>query len=248
VKRSSPIRSLTIGLVLLLGVAGCRSTTAAPSTRRACPTSAPAIALRAAPAAEEISVEQLVLLLPRRPIVVGFDVDDTLVFSAPAFNALQPQYDPAVIRPRDYQQLTPAQRAKYHEFWDRLNDDFDDRSTPKAIGKRLLDLHRRRGDTIYIISKRQSSTRGTDRCTPRYERMFEMKFAHPVVQTQLRDKTPFICERGIEYYYGDADGDITASLAAGAVPIRVQRGADSYAKDAVHNGLLGEIVIRDSTR
>ena len=236
---------------MLLAVAGCRSTATAPAAaaaaRRGHATTSPAIALRATPAAaDEISVEQLALLLPRRPIVVGFDVDDTLVFSAPAFNALQPQYDGDVIRPKDYEKLTPAQQAKFHEFWDRLNDDFDDRSTPKAIGRRLLELHRQRGDTIYIISRRQSSTSGIDRCTPRYERLFAMKFAHPVVQTQLRDKTPFIRQRGIEYYYGDSDSDVTAAVAAGAVPIRVKRAATSYSKDAVHNGLLGEIVIKDS--
>jgi len=246
--------ALSVAALLMCVGGGCRSAApapplaTAPATRRVCATTAPAIALRATPAAEEISVEQLALLLPRRPIVVGFDVDDTLIFSAPAFNALQPQYDADVIRPKDYQKLTPAQRAKYHEFWDRLNDDFDDRSTPKRIGRRLLELHRDRGDTIYVISKRQSSTTGVDNCTPRYERMLGVKLPHPVVQTQLRDKTPFICERGIEYYYGDADGDITASVAAGAVPIRVKRAADSYGKDPVHNGLLGEIVLKDSER
>jgi len=68
------------------------------------------------------------------------------------------------------------------------------------------------------------------------------------VQTQLKDKTPFLCEERIEYYYGDSDSDIAAAVTAGAVPIRVKRASDSYAKDAVHNGQLGEIVIKDSDR
>jgi acid phosphatase (class B) len=212
-----------------------------------CATTAAVIPL-STPVAEEISVEQLSLMLPRHKITVGFDVDDTLVFSAPAFNALQPEYEADVIRPKSYDALTAAQQAKYHEFWNRLNDEYDDRSIPKKIGKRLLDLHLARGDDVYVISKRQSSTAGGDRCTPRYERMFGVKFPHPVVQTQLADKTKFICERHIDYYYGDADTDVTAAVAAGATPVRVKRAADSYSKDKVHNGQLGEIVIKDSER
>ena len=244
--RRSP--AAQFALAFLLAVAGCRSTAVPP--RHVCPTTAPAIALRSAPAAEEISVEQLALLLPRRPIVVGFDVDDTLIFSAPAFNALQPDYDPDVIRPKDYNALTPEQKAKYHEFWNRLNAEYDDRSIPKKIGKRLLDLHIARGDEIWIVSKRQSIVPPPkeDVVTRRYERMFGVKLKHPVVQTQLKDKTPFLYQRRIEYYYGDADGDITAAVAAGAVPIRVKRAPDSYGKDKVHNGQLGEIVIADSER
>jgi acid phosphatase (class B) len=214
-----------------------------------CPTTAAVIPLTA-PSAEEISLEQLKLLLPRHPITVGFDVDDTLIFSAPAFNALQPSYDPDVIRPKNYAALTPDQKAKYHEFWNKLNEEYDDRSIPKKIGQRLLDLHIARGDDIYIISKRQSTylAPAVDACTRRYEKMFNVKLAHPVIQTQLKDKTPFICKLHIDYYYGDSDTDITSSVAAGAVPIRVKRAADSYSKDKTHNGQLGEIVIKDSER
>ena len=239
-------RRLFLGSSLLLTLLAQACRPVAPPAHD-CPT-APAVIPLSAPRADEISVDQLALLLPRHKITVGFDVDDTLIFSAPAFNAVQPQYDPDVIRPKNYDALTPEQESKYHEFWNRLNDEYDDRSIPKKIGKRLLDLHLARGDDIFIISKRQSSTTGVDRCTPRYEKMFGVKFPHPVVQTQLQDKTRFICERHIDYYYGDADTDVTASVAAGATPIRVKRAPDSYSKDKVHNGQLGEIVIKDSER
>jgi acid phosphatase (class B) len=246
------MRNRDLSLVLLAAIAlvpACRSSTQPSRHDHRGPTTAAVIPLTA-PKAAEITVEQLELLLPRRPIVVGFDVDDTLIFSAPAFNALQPEYDPDVIRPKVYAALTPDQKLKYHEFWNRLNSEYDDRSVPKKIGKRLLDLHIARGDDIWIISKRQSITPEPkeDVVTRRYERMFGVKLKHPVVQTQLKDKTPFIHARKIAYYYGDADGDITAAVAAGAVPIRVKRAPDSYGKDAVHNGQLGEIVIADSER
>jgi acid phosphatase (class B) len=242
-------------LALALASSGCRSTaprapvTVTTTTVSKGPTTAAVIPL-SAPKAGEVTFEQIALLLPRHPIVVGFDVDDTLIFSAPAFNALQPQYDPDVIRPKDYTALSAEQKAKYHEFWNKLNGEYDDRSIPKKIGKRLLDLHIARGDDIWIISKRQTiePPPTEDVVTQRYERMLGVKLPHPVVQTQLKDKTPFIFEHQIQYYYGDADTDVMSAVAAGAVPIRVKRAPDSYGKDAVHNGQLGEAVLAESER
>jgi acid phosphatase (class B) len=198
------------------------------------------------PVAKEISIEQLKRLLPARPLVVGFDVDDTLIFSAPAFNALEPFYPAEIIRPKHYAALTLTQRRQYHEFWNRLNEEYDDRSIPKRIAKQLLELHLRRGDEIYIISRRQATVPPTNTVTRRLERMFGIHLRHPVVQTNLKDKTPFIAARRIVYYYGDSDGDITAAVGARAVPIRVQRSAASYAKDEPHNGQLNEIVLENS--
>lgn len=212
-----------------------------------CPNTAATIGL-SPPKVDEISVEQLALVLPKTKLVVGFDVDDTLVFSAPAFNALEPLYPAETIRPKNLDALSEGDRAKYYEFWNKLNGDLDDRSIPKAIGKKLLDLHLGRGDDVWIISKRQSMNPppAEDVVTKRYERMFGVKLPHPVVQTQLKDKTKFICEHHLGIYYGDADTDVTASVGAGATPIRVKRATDSYAKDVVHNGQLGEVVLKDS--
>src|SRR5262245_18566133 len=209
---------------------------------------APATIPLTRPVAKEVSIEQLKRLLPSGRLVVGFDVDDTLIFSAPAFNALEPAYPAEVIRPKNYAALTPAQRRQYHEFWNRLNEEYDDRSVPKRIGKQLLDLHLQRGDDIYIISRRQATVPPTDTVTHRLERMFGIRLQHPVVQTNLKDKTPFIAARHIVYYYGDSDSDITAAVGARAVPIRVQRSPASYAKDQPHNGQLNEIVLENSRK
>lgn len=218
---------------------------AAPSARVCTVEKAPAIPL-APPTVGEISVDQLARTLPKRRIVVGFDVDDTLVFSAPAFNALQPKFDPDVIRPKDYAKLTPAQQGDYHAFWNELNERADDASLPKKIGQRLLDLHVARKDDIYVVSRRQATEPPSDASQRRLERMFHVTLEHPLVQTNLTDKTPFLCRAGIELYYGDADSDVTAAVAAGATPVRVKRAANSYAKDAVHNGQMDEIVLSDS--
>jgi len=216
-----------------------------PEKARPCPTSAPSIATRPVVAAE-ITVDQLALLLPRHPIVVGFDVDDTLLASTPAFVALQPGFDPQVIRPRSYAALTPKQKQQFHQFWNALNEEYDDRSTPKAIGKKLLDLHIARGDTIYIISRRPPTVPPTETVTRRIEREFAIALDNAVISTNLGDKTEAICQKKIEYYYGDSDTDITAAVAAGAVPIRVKREKESYATDPHHDGELGEAVLKDS--
>jgi acid phosphatase (class B) len=99
---------------------------------------------------------------------------------------------------------------------------------------------------IYIISRRQGTVPPTNTVTHRLERMFGIRRQHPVVQTNLKDKTPFIAARHIVYYYGDSDSDITAAVSARAVPIRVQRSTASYAKDRPHNGQLNEIVLENS--
>lgn len=206
---------------------------------------APAIPL-APPKVGEITLDQLARTLPKRRIVVGFDVDDTLVFSAPAFNELQPKFDPDVIRPKDFTKLTPEQQGQYRTFWNDLNERADDASLPKKIGQRLLDLHVARKDDIFIVSRRQATVPPSDASEQRLERMFHVELEHPLVQTNLTDKTPFLCKAGIELYYGDSDSDITAAFAAGATPVRVKRAASSYAKDAVHNGQMDEIVLADS--
>jgi hypothetical protein len=48
--------------------------------------------------------------------------------------------------------------------------------------------------------------------------MFGVHLPHPVVQTALKDKTPFIAKRHIVYYYGD----ITAAIGAKVVRIYEQ--------------------------
>lgn len=238
-------------------LAGCGSAERPIDPTRALPgvveTPPPACTVTAAPSiplspatVEPLSVEQLARMLPRHPIVVGFDVDDTLVFSAPAFNALQPSYDPDVIRPKDLQKLSPEQQSLYHAFWNELNERADDASIPKKIGKALLDLHVARRDDVYIISRRQETVPASDAAGRRLERFFDVKLAHPLVQTNLTDKTKYICDRRIDLYYGDSDSDITAAVAAGAIPVRVERASNSYAKDVTHDGQLGEIVLRGS--
>lgn len=206
----------------------------------------PAVITLSPPVAHEITVEQLARVLPTHPVRVGFAVDDTIVFSTPAFaelDKIEPKFDPAVTHPKDYKVLTPEQKKQYQQYWNKLNEELDDRSIPRTIGKSLLELHARRGDEIFIISTRPGSVPVSDAITKRYEKMFEMKFKHKVIHTQLADKAPFIAQNKIEFFYGDADSDILSAVGAKATPIRVKRGKGSSAKDAVHNGELNEIVL-----
>lgn len=245
-KRGLPVLAVLVGFAPLASTSFAEAPAPAPASKVAVQRGTSTALRFSEPVAAEVTFEQLKRMLPPPPIVVGFDVDDTLVFSEPAFTPLQREYPAEVIRPKNLAALTPEQKAKYHEFWNRLNNEYDDRSVPKRIGKKLLDLHLQRGDVIYIISKRQSSVPENDLPTRRLERFFGITLKNPVVQTELKDKTPFIVEHHIQYYYGDADTDVTAALAAGATPIRVKRSSESYSADKVHNGWYDEIVLAGS--
>src|SRR4029078_8556800 len=90
-----PLLALVLALALVTGSCRAPSDDAARRRPPTAVTPAPPVASTtaviplSAAKADEITFEQLVLLLPRRPIVVGFDVDDTLIFSAPGIHLIQ---------------------------------------------------------------------------------------------------------------------------------------------------------------
>ena len=66
---------------------------------RVCPTAATPSTSR--PAAAFITVEQLALVFPEAQIVVGFDVDDTLIYSGTRVQCAPARVRPDVIRPKN---------------------------------------------------------------------------------------------------------------------------------------------------
>ena len=73
------------------------------------------------------------------PTSVGFDIDDTLLFSSPAFYYL-----------KDFEGLKVGEE----EFWKRLNNGLDKFSLPKLVSEDILNFHKKREDEIYIITRR----------------------------------------------------------------------------------------------
>ena len=169
------------------------------------------------------------------PMTVGFDIDDTVLFSSPCFFYGQQKYSPGKF---DY--------LKNQAFWDDINTNCDiNYSIPKDVAAKLIAMHTKRGDTIYFITGRTKSD--GERVTETIKRDFGMDKINPVVFTAGdATKTAFLKDKGVKIYYGDADGDMKQAIEVGARPIRVLRASNTTYKPMPKNGSFGEEVIVDS--
>lgn len=176
-------------------------------------------------------------LAGKPPMAVGFDIDDTSLFSSPVFYRGKQEFSP-----NGYSYL------KNQKFWDKANCGWDKFSMPKHIAEQLIAMHQKRGDDIYFITGRTGS-----KCnfTTKYlQKTFHIKNMHDVMfagsSHDVYTKTPYIKKHDIKIYYGDADGDIISARQAGAEGIRVMRAANSSYKPVPKNGIYGERVLKNS--
>lgn len=178
-------------------------------------------------------------LLGRPPMAVGFDIDDTVLFSSPGFWRGKKTFSPGS---KDY--------LKNPAFWEKMNNGWDVFSIPKEVGRSLIALHVRRGDSIYFVTGR-SQTR-----TETVSKMLQDDFAipaanmNPVIfagETPVQNsKTQWLKSKQIKIFYGDSDNDITAAQEVGARAIRVLRASNSTYRPLPQAGALGEEVIVSS--
>lgn len=182
-----------------------------------------------------VSVEQIGKTLEgKAPLTVGFDIDDTVLFSSACFYYGQNKYSPGKD---DY--------LNNQAFWDEINANCGPYSMPKAVAAKLIDLHTKRGDTIYFITGRTKSE--GEKLTETIQKAFNMASINPVVFTAGSEtKTNFMKDHALKIYYGDADGDMRQAIQVGARPIRVLRASNSTYKPMPKNGSFGEEVIIDS--
>lgn len=167
------------------------------------------------------------------PMAVGFDVDDTVLFSSPCFYEGQQKYSPG-----------SNEYLKDSAFWTETNAGCDRYSIPKDTARALIAEHQRRGDSIWFITARPH-TEG-EQVTAILKQTFAIEHMQPVVFTSGPEKTRFIHERGLSIYYGDSDNDISSAREAGARPIRVMRASNSTNQPLPANGAMGEEVLVDS--
>ncbi|MEJ7138064.1 acid phosphatase AphA [Amphibiibacter pelophylacis] len=173
------------------------------------------------------------------PMNVGFDVDDTVLYSSPCFFYGQQKYSPGK---NDY--------LGNQAFWDDINASCDQYSVPKDVARALINMHQARGDTIYFITARTPSPK--EGLTATLQKDFGIKNMQPVIFTGDKPvgaryaKTPAIRQTKLSIYYGDANSDIQAAQEAGIRAIRVLRAPNSTYTPLPDNGQLGEEVIRDS--
>lgn len=173
----------------------------------------------------------------KNPMNVGFDVDDTVLFSSPGFYYGKQKYSP---NSHDF--------LKQESFWEELNNGLDVYSIPKESARKIIDMHKKRGDTIFFITARPETK--TEKVTEILAKVFSLENPQPVIFTGFKKgenhKVKPILENKIQIYYGDSDGDIEAALEAKIRGIRIIRAGNSTHKPLPKNGALGEEVVVNS--
>ncbi|MDF7679500.1 acid phosphatase AphA [Enterobacteriaceae bacterium ESL0689] len=187
-----------------------------------------------------ISIEQIAEgLKGKAPIDVGFDIDDTLLYSTPAFFHGQQVFSPGK---NDFLKKT--------EFWDQLSNGWDAYSVPKTSAKALMKLHLDRGDRIWFITGRPMPTNGKEAVTEQLAKDFSVpqdKLNKVIFAGESKSaKVQHIRDLKIKLYYGDSDNDIIDAREAGAEAIRVMRSQGSSNQPMPRNGALGEKVLINS--
>ena len=178
-------------------------------------------------------------LLGHPPMAVGFDIDDTVLFSSPGFWRGQKNYSP---NSQDY--------LKNPEFWEKMNNGWDAFSIPKEVARSLIAMHVKRGDSIYFVTGRSPTKTETVSKTLQDDFLIPAASMNPVIfagdHPGQNSKTQWLIEKNIRVFYGDSDNDITAAREAGARGIRVLRASNSTYRPLPQAGAFNEEVIVNS--
>lgn len=167
------------------------------------------------------------------PVNVGFDIDDTVLFSSPGYYYGKQKYSP-----EDNSFLLKK------EFWNEMNNGLDRFSIPKECARKLIELHKKRGDSIYFITGRTKTK--TETLTELLAKTFDLENPNKVIFTSNKAKINPVKENNIKIFYGDSDGDIRAAQANGIRAIRIIRARNSTYKPLPKKGSLGEEVLVNS--
>lgn len=160
-----------------------------------------------------------------RGINVGFDIDDTLLFSTPAFK-----------------KATKSGAAEYsEEWWVIVNKSDEGNSIVKKVAEKILNEHKAKGDGIFAITARDKA--GSTVLKSYMNKTFGIKKENVFCTHRKAEK---IRELNIKIYYGDSDSDITAAQEAGAKGIRILRSPKSSYKGKYNPGKFGEEIIPNS--
>jgi acid phosphatase (class B) len=186
-----------------------------------------------------VTVEQIRASLPAGPVIAGFDIDDTVLFSSPGFYYGMTNHD----GPGGANKYGPTPLGS-PKFWNDMNGQFDNFSLPKASGSALVRMHSERGDKVVFITARDSSKVSI---VPRIL-MQSFSISKPdVVFTCNQPKAGSISAKQVTIYYGDADSDMDQAIKAKARPVRVLRSPLSNNKTSYEKvGKFGEEVLINS--
>ncbi len=171
------------------------------------------------------------------PMNVAFDIDDTVLFSSPGYFYGQQKYSPG-----------SSTYLSMDKFWEEMNNGLDRFSIPKECARKLIEMHKNRGDSIYFITARTETENET--VTEILSELFGLANPNKVIFTGIKvlenPKVKPLEDNRIQIFYGDSDGDMRAAQIAGARAIRIMRAENSTSKPIPKAGSLGEEVLVDS--
>ncbi|EOD6328109.1 acid phosphatase AphA [Providencia stuartii] len=187
-----------------------------------------------------VSVEQIKNSLEgQAPMAVGFDIDDTVLFSSPGFYRGKLEYSP-----NDFSYL------KNREFWEKMNNEWDKFSMPKKVGIELVQMHLKRGDTVYFITGRTKTKTETVSQYVQEGLGIPADKMNPVIfagdEPGQNNKVSWMRDHKLKIYYGDADADIAAARELNIRGIRILRAANSSYQPLPKAGQFGEEVVINS--
>lgn len=119
-------------------------------------------------------------LMGRPPMAVGFDIDDTVLFSSPGFWRGKKMYSP-----------DSEAYLKNPEFWEKMNNGWDEFSIPKEVARALIAMHVKRGDSIYFVTGRSETKTETVSKTLQDDFLIPATSMNPVILRVIKKgKTP----------------------------------------------------------
>lgn len=185
-----------------------------------------------------VSIEQIKdSLKDQPPMTVGFDIDDTILFSSPGFWRGQNEFGESYLH-------NP-------EFWEKMNNDWENFSIPKQSGIDLVKMHLQRGDTVYFITGRDKTK--SEHVSAYLQKVLNIPAdkMNPVifageVSIEKNTKVEWMRDHHLKLYYGDSDSDITAAEDLNIRGIRVLRASNSTYKPLPKVGIYGEEVVINS--
>lgn len=157
---------------------------------------------------------------------VGFDLDDTLVFSTPAFQ----------------RGFNSDAEPFSDEFWSVVNGSDSAVSCIKPATFRLLKNHQRKGHEVYVITARKGVNPGPARTF--VNETFDVPEDHLYFEPD--GKTERLKKLGIDVYYGDSDSDIKDAREAGIKAVRIQRSPESNYQEKYNPGRFDEKVLEET--
>jgi len=178
-------------------------------------------------------------LLGRAPMAGGIDIDETVLFSSPGFWRGKKTYSP-----------DSEAYLKNPEFWEKMNNGWDEFSIPKEVARALIAMHVKRGDTIFFITGRSETKTETVSKTLQDNFLIPASSMNPVIfagdQEGQNSKTQWLQAKQIKLFYGDSDNDISAAKDVGVRGIRILRASNSTYRPLPEAGKFGEEVIVNS--